>query len=146
MGYYAELVQGGTITIDNPQASIDKLLKLQGDNSFSWIDRVENYTSLASATFTDPTESAANALSNLLTDYGFDTELDPNSNVLVTGWNIKKIGMSWPDLWQGIGAGVSSEDPVCWIMRGEDNEHWAEVVGNGVSNSYSADLTYNVNA
>ena len=146
MGYYAELVQGGTITIDDPQASIDRLLKLQGDSSFSWIDRVENYTSLASVTFTDSTELAANALSQLLTDYGFDTEIDPNSGVLLNGWDGEKIGMSWENIWQGIGAGVSSEDPVCWVMRGDDGQHWAEIVGNGLSNSYSVDISYNVNA
>lgn len=145
MGYYAELVKGDPITIDNPEQSVKKLLEIQGGNGFSWIGTVENYVETANITFTDPEESAANALLSLLSDYGFDIEIHPEKGVLLTGWSGEKIGGSWDDLWKGIGAGVSDDEPQYWIMRGEDGQCWAEMVRNNGSDQYSVDVHYSVN-
>lgn len=145
MGYYAELIKGDPITIDNPQESVKKLLELQGHDGFSWIGTATKYVETASITFTDPEEAAANALVSLLGDYGFDIEIHPEKGVLLTGWGGEKLGTSWDDLWKAIGAGVSDDEPQCWIMRGEDGQYWAEVASNNVSDQYSVDVHYSIN-
>lgn len=65
-------------------------------------------------------EGNALALTNILTDYGFEADWHTETYVEVTGWGGDKVGSDWEFVWKAIAKGVDSR--VGWLFVGEDDE------------------------
>ena len=123
MGYCAELVRGDTFVISNPTAVLDRIkLDEPSMGHVSWCGLVDDYRK-------EFHYDDAQALAELLTNYGFWSTRDTTS-VYVDGWQGDKIGGSWDRIWYALADG-GIHHTVTWIMRGEDGDHWIEVIDNG---------------
>jgi hypothetical protein len=124
MGYCADTEQmSGEIVLaakDMPRLIEGLRLAESKIGHISWCNTIDEYILVEA----DPTKVVA----QLLADYGFLTELK-DSNVVLNDWGGDKIGMSWDEVWDAIGS--VSTDSITWIMRGEDNEMWAETIEGG---------------
>lgn len=128
MGYYADQHSGDYFTITNPKAVLDALassVKLPDQHGYipghiSWCKDVESYTA---------EQPLADGLSELLSDFGFETEAK-DEKVIVQGWGGDKIGTTYELVWSCLAKGTT--DTVCWLMRGEDDTYWADTITDGV--------------
>ena len=136
MGYYAHLLKGDPFTINNPTAVLDSLKETEGQHGHSWCQPVTHYR--------ETTPNDAEALVAILENYGFRVVTPNPDTIRVAGFDDSKLGWSWEDFWRALAYGTS--DTVTWIMRGEDNEVWAEVItsdghrGANVSVSYTVEV------
>ena len=118
MGYYAHLLKGDPFTINNPTAVLDSLKQTEGQHGHSWCRTVDEYR----ATMPNDNE----ALVAMLEDFGFRIVTPNPDTIRVAGFDDSKLGGSWDYFWQAFACGTS--DTVTWIMEGEDNEVWADVI------------------
>ena len=124
MGYCADTEQMSSEIVlaakDMPRLIEGLRLAESKIGHISWCNTIDEYILVEA----DPTKVVA----QLMADYGFLTELK-DSNVVLNDWGGDKIGMCWDEVWDAIGS--VSTDSITWIMRGEDNEMWAETIENG---------------
>jgi len=126
MGYSVDKVAGDAIYLNKEQvARFESLL-----------DSVEINTGIGHISWCEPIDKlrenheGRELVFKVLTDYGFIAELNPyEDGIIVYSWGGDKIGSSWDPMWDALGE-VASEK-VVWLIRGEDNEFWAEVVAPG---------------
>jgi hypothetical protein len=126
MGYSVDKVAGDAIYLNKEQvARFESLL-----------DSVEINTGIGHISWCEPIDKlrehheGRELVFKVLTDYGFIAEYDDNEDgIIVYSWGGDKIGSSWDPMWDALGE-VASEK-VVWLIRGEDNEFWAEVVAPG---------------
>lgn len=140
MGYYADTVHHDEFVVNDPSAVLDALAEAEktenagwgGNGHISWCHSVSTYRSASALTHTDTAERDAQALCDLLRDFGFECEI--RDRLIVTDWGGDKIGSSWDTVWSCLADGICSDatEPdtaVTWIMRGEDGALWAEIIG-----------------
>lgn len=151
MGYSADLIQGTPIVIERPDLVLLQLLETQkSENSYngqgghlSWCHPVETYLANGRVIYTDLNEAAAEALQELLTDYGFAGVTHKNGVVTIDSWGGDKLGSSWDTIWQALGQGYTETHPVAWIMCGEDLEYWCQLIQHGSAQELKVDVSFN---
>ena len=154
MGYSADLIQGQPIVIERPDLVLLQLIDTQkGENSYkgqgghiSWCHPVETYLQNGKAIYTELHEAAAEALQQLLTDYGFSGVTHLNGVVTIESWGGDKIGSSWDTVWNGLADGYTQEEPTFWIMCGEDMTYWCQMIQKGKSQELAVNVKYEVMA
>ncbi len=129
MGYSVDKVAGDAIYLNKEQvARFESLLDQVENNSnigghISWchpLDVLREKQGL----------SGADLVIKVLVDYGFIAEINPyEDGIIVYSWGGDKIGSSWDPMWDALGEVASQK--VVWLIRGEDNEFWAEVIAPG---------------
>lgn len=139
MGYYASSIWSDSFVVNDPEAVLDALAEVEADQNsvgghgghISWCAPVATYR-----TNHNGPAAPAHALSNLLTDFGFETDTTGEiAPVLtVTRWGGDKMGSSWDAVWAALADGRchAIDDPdgcAVWVMRGEDGDTWAEIIG-----------------
>lgn len=138
MGYYVYGVECDPFVVDDPESVLDALAEVEQKRKtenytghISWCQPVATYRSNDKGPV-DP----ARALSELLIDFGFETDTtgEINPMLTVTGWGGDKMGASWIDVWESLADGRchAIDDPdgcAVWIIRGEDDTVWAEIIG-----------------
>lgn len=140
MGYYVHTVEHEPFVVNDPESVLDALTEVEQKNRaehgvwnshISWCQPVASYR-----TNDNGPVAPARALSELLIDFGFETDTTGEINPLltVTGWAGDKMGGSWNDVWQSLADGRchAADDPdgcAVWIVRGEDCAVWAEIIG-----------------
>lgn len=140
MGYYAHAEQYDEFVVTDPSAVLDALAAAEktenksswGTGHISWCHPVATYRATAGQEYTDTAERDAHALCEMLRDFGFECEI--GDRLIVTGWGGDKIGSSWDTVWACLADGICSDatkpdTAVTWIMRGEDGDLWAEIIG-----------------
>lgn len=132
MGYCVDKIGGSPITLN--KAGYTKLAGL--------LDRVEANSNIGGhISWCDPLEVLRkeygpgyelDLVVKVLEDYGFLLHYDGNiaDELVIVGWGGDKIGSSWDPMWDAIGDVV--DEPVKWLIRGEDNEVWVEYCLPGV--------------
>lgn len=134
MGYYANKVQGDPFTIYEPTKVLDFLVTHFPKTA--WKDMVETARQEVGAT-------DAQVLLDLLHTFGFSAEFD-QYKLRVFSFDGKWMTFV-TNLWDAFPLGMSNFE-TAWIMRGEDNEIWAEVItsdghrGANVSVSYTVEV------
>jgi hypothetical protein len=140
MGYTAELLRGEPFRIADTKQLIDSMKKEQEHNGhYSWCEPVESYIEKYNAIYTEPDQANAHALSEMLQNYGFITEVTADS-LIIENWGGDKIGMTWVEIWDALASAVT--DRVEWIMRGEDNTLWACVISDRSFTEYDVVATF----
>lgn len=140
MGYYVYAVEYEPFVVNDPESVLDALTEVEQKNRansgewnghISWCQPVASYRRNVNGPV-DP----ARALSELLIDFGFETDTtgDIDPKLTVTGWGGDKMGASWSDVWESLAHGRchAIDDPdgcAVWIIRGEDDVVWAEIIG-----------------
>jgi hypothetical protein len=126
MGYSADKIQGGIITI--PKANTDKFVQLiqpkeERIGHISWCKTVEEYN-------TDFNGNTVKMTTELLTDFGFVVSED-KKHIVLESWGGDKIGSSWDDVWEVLAQVVDPTQDFQWILVGEDSETWGERLHDG---------------
>lgn len=153
MGYSADLIQGSPIKITNPSAVLDSLREAEKtDNAWhgqgghiSWCNTVETYIVNNTIKYTDPEEANAHALKEMMFDYGFDDLEVKDGALFISTWGGDKLGSSWDHVWEALSMGYT-DDPVYWIMCGEDNTMWCQMLAPGLTQELSVKLSYEIRA
>jgi hypothetical protein len=142
MGYTAERLRGEPFRIADTKQLIDRL-KTEEESlpygHYSWCESVESYIEESKVTYTEPEQANAHALSAILENYGFITEVTGDS-LIIENWGGDKIGSTWVEIWDALASAVT--DRVEWIMRGEDNTLWACVISGGYFTEYDVVTTF----
>ena len=122
MGYSASSVQEDLITLprDKVQEIWEGLRQAEevgGIGHISWCDTI------ASGRYPETMEGVV----QILSDYGFNVDLDNEGNVDLYSWGGDKLGSSWNHIWGFVIAPFVTE-PAKWVMIGEDGMIWAVVL------------------
>ena len=159
MGYYAHAEQYDEFVVTDPSAVLDALAAAEktenksswGTGHISWCHPVATYRASAGQEYTDTAERDAHALCEMLIDFGFECEI--GDRLIVTGWGGDKIGSSWDTVWASLGNGkcrrtheIPDHDMIVWIMRGEDDTVWAEILTADDHSQASVKVSYEVQA
>lgn len=123
MGYMARKISGGDIRIskDKAEGFVDSLR--DGEKAFghiSWCATVDEYREHHG-------EDYVGIATEMMEDYGFIVIIDDDA-VILRDWGGDKIGSSWPDVWDSIAKTIDGDQVVEWVMFGEDDEVWSEVI------------------
>lgn len=130
MGYRARKISGDEIRISNDRtrAFIDSLR--EGEKAFghiSWCATVDEYREGCGEDYVAITKE-------MMEDYGFCVTLTDDA-VLLYDWGGDKVGSSWPNVWDSITKTIESDQEVEWVMIGEDDYIWSEVIKNNTRTS-----------
>lgn len=127
MGYSADLLAGDPIRI--PKTNAGQAVELFQDKEqnptdpyirghISWCHPISDYVQTLAGG-----DSAV--VAQLLEDYGFIVS-QTDTHIVLDTWGGDKLGSSWDDVWNVL-ADITDND-VRWLMVGEDQELWAEVI------------------
>ena len=136
MGYSADRISGDPIFIPMTKAVefVELLRDAQAEyGHISWCDGVEVYEARLDNKYPNIVEA-------MMGDYGFLTTWDDNAeNVVLYSWGGDKIGSSWDNVWDAIAQVTPSA--VAWVMVGEDQAVWVEVIQDGKRTSGEIDFS-----
>lgn len=135
MGYSADKISGDEIII--PATKAYAFVNLLRDaekriGHISWCETVEVYEARHDNKYPYIVEAMMN-------DYGFlVTGIEDGSDIVLYSWGGDKIGSSWDDVWNAIAQVTPSN--VAWVMLGEDQSAWAEIIEDNHRTSSEVDF------